>query len=314
MKKPSHPFRTACACLILLTLFACARQKQSDKFPALKGPYLGLTPPGNTPELFPTRISSDLEIDSIPLFAENGRSLIFKGRRTQDSAVCFMEEKNGTWSKPRKMFRLSLHEDRHFFLSPDGGRIFFTSRRPLQSGGKETEDPNLWVIEINNFKWGPPQPLPPPINTPNPEFYSTASFSGTLYFSGYSEDSNCDILYSPLENGKYTEIRNPGLAINTQYVDGDPYVPPDESYLLFLSNRPGGFGQHDFYISFRKADGSWTEPVHLDKNINSEANDVCPLVSPDGRFFFFSSNRTGRYEIYWVDANEIQKVKPKKLK
>jgi Tol biopolymer transport system component len=314
MKKPSHPFRTACACLILLTLFACARQKQSDKFPALKGPYLGLTPPGNTPELFPTRIASDLEIDSIPLFAENGRSLIFKGRRTQDSAVCFMEEKNGTWSKPRKMFRLSPHEDRHFFLSPDGGRIFFTSRRPLQSGGKETEDPNLWVIEINNFKWGPPQPLPPPINTPNPEFYSTASFSGTLYFSGYSEDSNCDILYSPLENGKYTEIRNPGLAINTQYVDGDPYVPPDESYLLFLSNRPGGFGQHDFYISFRKADGSWTEPVHLDKNINSEANDVCPLVSPDGRFFFFSSNRTGRYEIYWVDANEIQKVKPKKLK
>jgi hypothetical protein len=283
-----------------------------ENFPILKGPYLGLTPPGKTPELFSTRLSADLEIDSIPLFAKNGLSHIFKGRGIQDNAVYSMEEKNGTWSQPRKMFPLSPHEDRHFFLIPSGERIFFTSRRPLRPGEKETEDPNIWMIEVNNSLWGPPHLLPPPINTPNPEFYASVSIRGTLYFSGYSEDSNCDILCSLLDNGTYTEIRNPGPPVNTPYVDGDPYISPDESYLIFLSDRPGGFGQHDFYMSFRQADGSWTEPAHLDKDINSEANDVCPLVSPDGRYFFFSSNRTGRYEIYWADAGFIAALKPDK--
>jgi Tol biopolymer transport system component len=291
----------------LISQTSCAKH---DVFPELKGPYLGHRPPRNIPELFPCRISADLAIDSIPLFAKEGCSLIFKGSGPSGSALYLMELKGGTWTRPLKMFPLSRHEDRHFFIAPDGGRLFFTSRRPLQPGGNETEDPNIWSIKVNSSDWSSPKPLPNPINTPRPEFYSTTSLAGTLFFSGYSDGSNCDILYSPSENGEYIDIKNAGPAINTVHVDGDPYIAPDESYLIFLSNRPGGFGQHDFYVSFRKADGSWTIPDHFDKAINSEANDVCPLVSPDGRVFFFSSNRTGSYEIYWVDANVIDDMKP----
>jgi hypothetical protein len=99
-------------------------------------------------------------------------------------------------------------------------------------------------------------------------------------------------------NGEYSRSKRLGEITNTEYIDGDPYIAPDESYMIFLSNKPEGLGEHDFYISYQKKDGSWTPPKNLGKPINSERNDVCPLVTDDGKSFFFFSNRTDRYEIY----------------
>jgi len=89
-------------------------------------------------------------------------------------------------------------------------------------------------------------------------------------------------------------------------MEHDPFVAPDESYLVFTSvNRPGGYGSGDMYISFRKEDGTWTEAKNLGKLFNTSGYDFCPIVSPDGEYFFF----TQRGDIYWVKVEAIETMK-----
>ena len=118
--------------------------------------------------------------------------------------------------------------------------------------------------------------------------------------------------------------------VNTESWELDPFIASDESYLLFVSNREGGYGGPDLYVSFRLADGSWGEPVNLGEEVNSSADEVHPMVTLDGQYLFFTSNRTShqRYsevpltyeeklgilgssgnrseDIYWVDAEVLE--------
>jgi Tol biopolymer transport system component len=299
------------AFFVLFSFNSCDKQ---ENFPDLKGPYLGQTPPGTTPEIFKSRISPNIEIEGIPCFAKKGKLLVYKGSSVSKEGIFIMEEEEGVWTSPQKVLALSPHEDRHFILTPDGKRIIFTSRRPVDSGAEPAKNPNLWVLENTISGWSQPQPLKASVNTDQAEFYSTVTEDGILYFTRSMIEERADIYRSRLANREYIMEQRLDYPVNTKYVDGDPFIAPDESYMIFLSNRPEGLGQHDFYISFRAMDGSWTQPKNFGKDINSEGNDVCPLVTDDGKYFFFGSNRTGRYEIYWADARIIKNMKPIELK
>ena len=72
----------------------------------------------------------------------------------------------------------------------------------------------------------------------------------------------------------------------------------------------GGLGEDDLYVSFRKPDGSWIPGVHLGPKINSPASENRPYVSPDGKFLFYTSNKDGNRDIYWVDAKILTALKP----
>jgi Tol biopolymer transport system component len=71
------------------------------------------------------------------------------------------------------------------------------------------------------------------------------------------------------------------------------------------SGRPDDLGNSDLYISFKKEDGSWTKLKNMGNKINSPETDYCPMLSPDGKYFFFTSKRSGNGDIYWVDAKII---------
>ena len=225
-----------------------------------------------------------------------------------------MENKKNVWSYPRKILSLSPYEDRHFFLTADANRLYFTSRRPITPGAHQSEHPNIWILEKSTNGWSSPRILDFPVNTSQAEFYSTVSLDGTLYFTRSMDGETCDIYRVRWENEAFTELERLDEPVNTSFVDGDPFIAPDQSYMIFLSNRSGGLGQHDFYISYQKENGTWTQPHHLGDRISSESNDVCPLVTPDGRFFFFGSNRSGSYDVYWVDTKFIEKFRREALK
>ena len=82
-----------------------------------------------------------------------------------------------------------------------------------------------------------------------------------------------------------------GRPINSDFIEYDPYVAPDGSFLIFGSTRPGGYGSSDNYVCFRKGDGSWTHPVNLGRPFNSSSYDLCANGTPDGKYFFFISGR-----------------------
>jgi hypothetical protein len=82
--------------------------------------------------------------------------------------------------------------------------------------------------------------------------------------------------------------------------------------MLFESNRSGGYGGADIYISYKNDDGTWALPINLGNRINTGAHERSPYISPDNKYLFFW-RVTSSSDIYWVDAKIIEEFKPKNL-
>ena len=133
-----------------------------------------------------------------------------------------------------------------------------------------------------------------------------------MFFQAVRDDSfgSRDIYYSTLNNGRFAEPIHLGREINSEYSEGDVLIASDESYMIVnSSSRPDDLGNSDLYISFKKEDGSWTKLKNMGNIINSSETDYCPMLSPDGKYLFFTSKRTGNGDIYWVDAKIIDDFK-----
>lgn len=93
--------------------------------------------------------------------------------------------------------------------------------------------------------------------------------------------------------------------INTDAYEADVFIAPDSSFLIFCSIRESGFGMGDLYISFKDEYGKWTNPINMGSEINTEFHELCPFVTKDGKYLFYTSHQ----DIYWVDADIIEKIR-----
>lgn len=292
-------------------------------FTDLTGEYFGQKKPGSDPQPFAEGIlSSIMSLQSAPSFAPDSKEVYwstFSGPPFR-LLVLFMQEKNGRWTTPQK----APFSDEHFFFnpvfSPDGRRLYFISNRPLKKNGKP-QGFNNWYVVRQGSGWSEPKHHGPMVNS-NDDWGASITKKGTLYFASGREGSMgaTDIFRSRFVNGQYTEPENLGVFVNTKAREIYPLVAPDESYLLFISNRSageyGGIDQYfDIYVSFRTQDGSWTRARKMDEVVNSETLETTPIVSPDGKYLFFISQRDRDVgNVYWVDARIIEDMMPDELK
>jgi len=112
-----------------------------------------------------------------------------------------------------------------------------------------------------------------------------------------------------------------GEPVNSEFTESDSCVAPDGSYIVITSSRPGGPGHGDLYVSFRDAaSGEGSEPKLLGHRINTIDTDYCPMVTPDGKFLFFSrrisepkdsgwAGLTGG-NVYWISTEAIEALRP----
>lgn len=142
------------------------------------------------------------------------------------------------------------------------------------------------------------------------EYYPSITNDGTLFFSRNGNWSEGRIMYSTLKDGKYTTPIDIGLPLNKGGAS-HAYVAPDKSYMIFNSPREGSYTKFDLWISFCIADDSWTIPQNLGKTINSGGEAIlCPTVTPDGRFIFFTRlQQDGTGHVYWVSSKIIDVLK-----
>ena len=98
------------------------------------------------------------------------------------------------------------------------------------------------------------------------------------------------------------------MPVGGLHPGGHPSVAPDERYIIFDSERPGGFGADDLYVCFRKPDGSWGEAINLGDTINSPGGEAIPHMTPDGKYLLYTAKR----DIYWVSTEFIDGLQPKK--
>ncbi len=251
---------------------------QESDFPVLKGPYLGQEPPGMTPDVFAPGIISTKASEGGSSFSPDGLLYLFARGRSDQDGILMMEQIDGVWSKPRLAPFSAGKHDWDFMLAPDGETVFVASARPLHKGEPPTRDHQIWTSERTDEGWSEPRLLPPPVYSGQHDSYPSVADDGTLYFfsnrdGGFGQG---DIYKSIKQRDGYTEVVNVGPPVNTEHHEVDPYIATDESYLIFCSDRPGGYGKADIYVTFRKADGTWSSPVNMGEKVNSPHQEYIP--------------------------------------
>lgn len=106
---------------------------------------------------------------------------------------------------------------------------------------------------------------------------------------------------------KYLDPTDLGEAINSDGMDMAPFIARDESCLIF-SRQAEGTRKADLYISFRGADGNWSQAQDMGENINTPTNDLAAKVTPDDKYIFFLSQVEMWPRIHWVDASIIDSL------
>jgi len=324
-------------CSVIALLIVCSKK---EEFSVLKGPYLGQKPPGNTPEVFETKIVSTGLDELNSVFSPDGREFYFCVRNFSGAVSIFkMKMEGGNWSQPKLLPFASRYGDIDVTMSPDGSKILFSSLRPIPGSKEPKEDYDFWMVEREGDTWGNPIHLGEGINSDSHDFYPMMADNGTIYFSSQREGPGTNNIYrSECLDGRYSKAVKLGDAINTEHREFDPYVSPDESFLIFTSNRPEGFGSGDLYISFKDQEGKWMIAKNMGDKINTPGSEYCSMISPDGKYLFFTgAGRDGRripdkpftYEdfmnghnraknglsdVFWVNAKIIEDLKPKELR
>lgn len=276
--------------LLLLSVMAVSGGSHAQgEFPDLKGPYLGQEPPGLTPEVFAPGIVStkDWEIEGV--FAPNMKEFYFaRYRGTYDDAKTYViQHKSGAWHE-------SVVERRsgEVFISTDDKTMHLGNKYRERTASGWSEKKSLGSL-FEKF----------------PIMRLTASAADTYVFD---EQETGIIRYSRLIDGKREEPKAFSKEINTGKWTAHPFIAPDESYLIWDSEREGGYGGSDLYISFRQENGSWGPAINLGEDINTEREDAFGSVTPDGKYFFFHTHLgKGKANIFWVDAKVIENLRPK---
>ena len=239
--------------------------------------------------------------------------LYFTRRKAEeDNKLYTMRLTDGKWTEPKTVpFAAKIGWDFEPHINPKGDKLYFGSLRPLPDSAKST-GLHQWYLEKDDKGWGNPIPLSSPIKDQFAMFL-TSSEGGNLYFTSNEKGAkpgDGGIYNSINEDGQYKNIKKMGDGINAvgKWV-AHPYIAPDESYLIYDAQK--GDAESDLFISFN-INGNWTEAQNMGPKINTEQTEMCPSVSPDGKYLFF---HRGIYEdegkveignIYWVDFLQLK--------
>lgn len=274
----------------------------------LKGGYLGQGKPGPTPKIFAPNVISTEQSEFGSVFNADGTEFYYGVDVNGKNEIRFSKLFTGRWTMPVTILSHNRYGYNDPFLSPDENRLYFISNRALDGVGDEKEDIDIWYVERTKNGWSEPVNAGANINSDGNEYYISFTKEGTMYFSSNinatdeRKRSDLDIYCSKFVDGEFQKPVSLGDSINTPSYEADVYVDPEESYIIFCGIRPEGYGRGDLYISFKNPDGTWTKSVNMGDKINTSGHELCPFVTADGKYFFYTSNQ----DIYWVDAAIIE--------
>ncbi len=209
----------------------------------------------------------------------------------------------------------SRFTDHSPILSADGNTLIFTSNRPEDPNGPESFE-DVFVTQKSNGQWGVPKRISKNINTKYNDAAASLSPDGKTLFL-YSELGAGDIYASTFDGKDWTEPKPLNKNINTsQFWETCASVSPDGKKLYFASNRDGGFGELDIYVSELDRNGQWGKAVNLGNKINTPGNEDSPFIHFDGVTLYFSSDGhpgLGNNDIFFSELKNGQWAQPENI-
>ena len=207
---------------------------------------------------------------------------------------------------PRPLDSIVNSMDMQYFpvLTVDLNTLIFVSRE---------QDEEIMVSQKVDGTWTVPEPISNNISTEFNEGTCSISADGrTLVFTscmGRKGFGSCDLFISTKVGDDWSEPVNLGRNVNSPQWDSQPSLSADGRTLYFVSNRPGGFGQRDIWVSNKDKDGNWMKAFNLGADINTSQDDISPFIHPGGERLYFSANGRlgfGGFDIYFAELDSNQ--------
>jgi hypothetical protein len=256
--------------------------------------YPGPKPKGLTPEVFAPGFITEPGAHVFNIsFALDGQTIVYRRNRDNAFDTMIAEYKEGHWTKPQVAPpRFAEVPD---FVTPS--RAYYAVRD------------NIFALEKTADGWSDGKPLVE-VKKSGPRM--SVARSGNIYVPIFTASRGLDIAVVRWKDGAYQPPEMLPDSVNSAKNEEHLYVAPDERYLLFDSERDGGLGKSDLYISFHRPDGSWSQAKNLGATINTAEFDFNIRVSPDGKYLFYCSGADG--QLHWVDFQAVlRSVEPPPL-
>jgi hypothetical protein len=243
---------------------------------------------------------------SSPAFSPNGTEVYFsvylRDQEPRVDRIMFSAWEGASWSAVQTASFSGQFNDNWPWFSPRGDRIYFSSQRPHEEGGPVAEEYGLWYVDRTASGWSSPKRIASPADFGRDE--------GTIHVAallpgGYGD---MDVYRLEYADGTYSMPENLGPGVNTAAEEYGPHAGPDRSYLVFTRFVQAPEPSVGLYVSFRQADGTWSDAQDMGGHIPACRGARFPALSPDGQLLFFVAE--GGEAIYWVDAKAIEQLQP----
>lgn len=162
----------------------------------------------------------------------------------------------------------------------------------------------IMMTERQGDGWTSPRVINPEVWSDGYSFPTSLSFDGNEMYLVTKKGVDADIYVSHYRNGKWSQMIRLNETINTEYYESHASISPDGKVLYFTSDRPGGQGGLDIYISKRDIDDEWGPAKNIGPKINSHYSENTPFMAADNKTLFFSSQghtTMGGYDIFSSD-------------
>jgi tetratricopeptide (TPR) repeat protein len=179
-------------------------------------------------------------------------------------------------------------------ISGDGKTLAYTTRERFYQA--------IYVVRKDKGVWGRPQNITLDLVVEGNSSTLSLSFAGDELYLFKEVDHVGNIYVSNFKNDRWSPIRKLNHHINTDSYETHASISADGRKLYFTSNRLGGYGDLDIYVSERTKGGDWGPAVNLGPNINTRFDENTPFITTNGKTLFFSSeghNSMGGYDVFF---------------
>lgn len=268
------------------------------------------------PRVFAPGVVSGPASDAAATFTPDGRTVYFFRSNGDDSDIMTSRFDGARWSQP-VIAPFSGHwRDLEPAMAPDGSYLIFASSRPIDGSGKPIDGHwggqlhpgrggHLWRVNRQGDGWSAPILLPDTVNRFDSTFSPAIAADGSLCFmAATAPGGHFQLYFSQFANGHY---RTPELLPFSagEYGGVDPALAPDQSFIVFGSNRPPTPPRDSYaFIAFR-TQGHWGEPIPLPPQVNDLGGIDELRLGPDGHTLYVTSNHVVPAEYPKTDGSSV---------
>ena len=269
-------------------------------------PYASKAAGKKAVEFAPGVLSTKTQFEINTVFNKAGDRVII-ARCSDDFSLCTMMEsqfKDNQWQTPEVLPYSGKYLDADPYFNEDYSQLYFISKRPIDDSDKQTESINLWRVALVDDQWQQPEYLPE-LSSDSEDLYPSITDNGDLYFPSFRNNQRHLYVAKKTDSGFAAPVPLPDHIYGENGQTGDAVVLRDGNTIIFsMKGRRDSKGKGDLYIS-KKINGDWTVARSLGDKVNTSDHEFTPIVSPNGKYLFFTRIENGRENLYQIKLTAL---------